>query len=102
MKTKIAIACQGGGSHAAFTAGALQFLFENDIQDKFEIVSLSGTSGGAIGAALIWYGIKKGDQDVEQRLIDFWQDNTAQTYQERLFNDFAIKSLELTSKGLLP
>lgn len=51
---------------------------------------------------MIWYGIKKGDQDVEQRLIDFWQDNTAQTYQERLFNDFAIKSLELTSKGLLP
>jgi NTE family protein len=102
MKTKIAIACQGGGSHAAFTAGALQVLFENNIQDKFEIVSLSGTSGGALGAALIWYAIKKGDSPVETRLLEFWQDNTAQTYQERLFNDFSIKTLELTSKGILP
>jgi NTE family protein len=102
MKTKIAIACQGGGSHAAFTAGALQALFENDVQDKFEIVSLSGTSGGALGATLAWYALKKGEKPVEQRLIDFWQDNSAQSPQEKFFNDFAIKNLEYTSKGLLP
>jgi len=102
MKTKIAIACQGGGAHAAFTAGAIQALFEGGIQDKFEIVSLSGTSGGAIGAALVWYAMKKSDDSVGQRLADFWKDNTAQTQQERFFNDFAIKSLELTSKGILP
>lgn len=47
-KPKIAIACQGGGSGTAFTAGVLKALFENKIHDKFEIVSLSGTSGGAI------------------------------------------------------
>lgn len=102
MKTKIAIACQGGGSHAAFTAGALQALFENGVQERFEIVGLSGTSGGALGAALTWYALKKGDNPVAQRLLDFWQDNTAQTYAERLFNDVAIKTLELTSRGLLP
>lgn len=102
MKTKIAIACQGGGSHAAFTAGALQALFESGIQDQFEIVGLSGTSGGALGAALTWYAMKKGENPVAQRLLDFWQDNTAQTYQEQLFNSFAIKTLEYTSKGLLP
>jgi NTE family protein len=102
MKTKIAIACQGGGSHAAFTAGALQVLFENNVQDEFEIVSLSGTSGGALGAALVWYALKRGDSPVENRLLEFWQDNTAQTYQERLFNDLSIKTLELTSKGILP
>jgi len=102
MKTKIAIACQGGGSHAAFTAGVFQALFENNVQDKFEIVSLSGTSGGALGAALVWYALKKGENPVEQRLVDFWKDNTAQTDQERLFNNFAIKTLELTSKGILP
>jgi NTE family protein len=101
MKTKIAIACQGGGSHAAFTAGALQALFENNVQDQFEIVSLSGTSGGALGAALVWYAIKKGENPV-RRLLEFWQDNTAQTKQERLFNDFTIKTLEYTSKGILP
>ncbi|PSB56359.1 hypothetical protein C7B61_20640 [filamentous cyanobacterium CCP1] len=102
MRTKIAIACQGGGSHAAFTAGALQALFESNIQDKFEIVSLSGTSGGALCATLVWYALKKGEHPVEQRLLEFWQDNTAQTYQERVFNDSSIKTLELTNKGLLP
>jgi NTE family protein len=101
MKPKIAIACQGGGSHAAFTAGALQALFENGVQDKFEIVSLSGTSGGALCASLAWYALKRGENPV-QRLAEFWQDNTAQTPQERLFNNVAIKTLELTSKGILP
>jgi NTE family protein len=101
MKTKIAIACQGGGSHAAFTAGALQALFENNVQDQFEIVSLSGTSGGALCASLVWYALKKGENPV-QRLGEFWQDNTAQTPQERFFNDFSIKAVEYTSKGLLP
>lgn len=101
MKTKIAIACQGGGSHAAFTAGALEALFENNVQDKFEIVSLSGTSGGALGAALVWYALKKGENPV-RHLMEFWQDNTAQTPQERLFNNFTIKTLEYTGKGVLP
>lgn len=101
MKTKIAIACQGGGSLAAFTAGALQALFENGIQDTFDITSLSGTSGGAICAALAWYSLKKGENPSE-RLANFWQDNAAQTSQERLFNDATIKTLELAGKGVLP
>ncbi|WP_233743209.1 patatin-like phospholipase family protein [Leptodesmis sichuanensis] len=102
VKTKIAIACQGGGAHAAFTAGALQALFEEGVHEKFNIVSLSGTSGGALGATLAWYALKKGEQPVWKRLSDFWQDNTAQSPQEKFFNDFAIKTLEYTSKGLLP
>lgn len=101
MKTKIAIACQGGGSHAAFTGGALQALFEHNIQDEFDIVSLSGTSGGALCAAIAWYALKKGESPV-QRLADFWKDNTAQTPKEVKFNDSAIKTQELTSKGFLP
>jgi hypothetical protein len=40
MKTKIAIACQGGGAETAFTAGALQALFEAGIDKEFEVVSL--------------------------------------------------------------
>lgn len=102
MKPKVAIACQGGGSQTAFTAGVLKALFENKIEDHFNIVSLSGTSGGAICAFLIWYALKKGDDLVWKRVIDFWEDNTAQTPQERLFNDFVIKSLELASKGIIP
>jgi NTE family protein len=101
MKTKIAIACQGGGSHAAFTSGALQALFEQGIHNEFEIVSLSGTSGGALCASLAWFSLKKGESPI-QRLTDFWKDNTAQTPQESFFNNFVIYTLELTGKGLLP
>jgi NTE family protein len=101
-KTRVAIACQGGGSQTAFTAGVLKALFENKVQDHFNIVSLSGTSGGAICAFLIWYALKKGDDVVWKRLIDFWQDNTVQTPQERLFNDSAIQTMRLISQGLIP
>jgi NTE family protein len=102
MKPKIAIACQGGGSQTAFTAGVLKALFENKVQEYFNIVSLSGTSGGAICAFFIWYALKKGDDIVWKRVLDFWEDNSAQTYQERFFNDFMIKTLELASKGVIP
>ena len=104
MKPRVAIACQGGGSQTAFTAGVLKALCEdkNRIRDHFNIVSISGTSGGAVCAFLIWYAYKKGDECLWKRLIDFWQDNTAQTPQERLFNDFVIKTTQMTSQGLIP
>ncbi len=58
-KKKIAIACQGGGSQTAFTAGVLKSFFENNVHEKKEIVSLSGTSGGAVCATLSWYSMIK-------------------------------------------
>jgi NTE family protein len=48
---RVAIACQGGGSHSAFTAGALERLLAEE-RERYEIVALSGTSGGAICALL--------------------------------------------------
>ncbi|WP_028455244.1 patatin-like phospholipase family protein [Chitinilyticum litopenaei] len=101
-RRKIAIACQGGGSQTAFTAGALDALFQHRLQDDFQIVSLSGTSGGALCATLLWYALMKGDASPTQRLLAFWQDNTAQTPAERHFNDYVIESLRATSKGQLP
>ncbi|MEN6623160.1 MAG: patatin-like phospholipase family protein [Smithella sp.] len=101
-KPKVAIACQGGGSQTAFTAGVLKALFENKIQDHFNIVSLSGTSGGALCAFFIWYALKKGDECMWKRMIDFWKDNTAQSFQERFFNYFVISMLEMTSRGSIP
>ena len=59
VKNKIAIACQGGGSQTAFTAGVLKSLFQNDVHNKKQIVSLSGTSGGAVCATLSWYSMLK-------------------------------------------
>jgi NTE family protein len=87
MKTKIAIALQGGGAETAFTAGALSALFEAGIDNDFEIVSLGGTSGGAVCATLVWYPLQTREQPVCQRLLDFWtKSNRPQSTQEHLFN----------------
>jgi NTE family protein len=102
MKTKIAIACQGGGSQAAFTAGALQALFAAGIADQFEITALTGTSGGAICAALVWYAMKRGDDPVTERLLGFWKDNTARRLSERIYNDFIVGSLRMANSGIIP
>ena len=102
MKPKIAIACQGGGSQTAFTAGVLHALFEANIQKDFEIVSLSGTSGGAVCASLVWYALKKGEQPVWERLLAFWKDNTPQSTDEWLFNDFVVKWIRAVNTGSLP
>ena len=106
MKKKIAIACQGGGSQTAFTAGVLKAFFEHNIHRENQIVSLSGTSGGAVCATLSWYSLiktSKGDTTpVEQRLLDFWRDNSTQNIFEKGFNDLLINYLELADKGLLP
>ena len=44
-KQKIAIACQGGGSQTAFTAGVLKAFFDHNIHHDKQIVGLTGTSG---------------------------------------------------------
>ena len=74
-RPKVAIACQGGGSHAAFAAGVLGRLLSEPYRDRFELVALSGTSGGAICAALAWAGmIDGGPDDAVRRLSEFWRD----------------------------
>ena len=77
-RKRIAIACQGGGSQCAFIAGALKVLFARGIQERFEIVGFSGTSGGALTAAVAWYGLLKrahGDRTPpEDRVLALWKD----------------------------
>jgi NTE family protein len=102
MKRKIAIACQGGGSQTAFTAGVLHALFEEGIQEEFEVVSLSGTSGGAVCAALVWYAIKKGEQPVWERLLAFWNDNSPLTADEQFFNNWIVQWVRAINSGLWP
>jgi NTE family protein len=50
-KKRVAIACQGGGSHTAFTASVLKGLLRSGLLQEHEVVALSGTSGGAVCAA---------------------------------------------------
>ena len=72
---KVAIACQGGGSHAAFAAGVLERLLSDELYARFELVALSGTSGGAMCSALAWGGLLLGGPaDAVRRLAGFWKD----------------------------
>ncbi len=72
---KIAIACQGGGSHAAFAAGVLVHLLGARHRERYRLVALSGTSGGAMCAALAWRGlVAAGPDEAARRLVRFWRD----------------------------
>jgi NTE family protein len=102
---KIAIACQGGGSETAFTAGVLKSFFENDLHRKKEIVSLTGTSGGAVCAVLAWYSLLRatqGDQTpIHHRIMAFWHELTAQSPPEVSFDGLLAEWMRLTDKGIV-
>ena len=59
-KKKILLALQGGGAHSAYVWGVVDRLLENE---DIEIVAISGTSGGAMVAAVLAYGMNLTDQD---------------------------------------
>ena len=59
-RPRVALACQGGGSHTAFTAGVLKTLLRGGGQD---VVGFSVKSGGAICALLACYGLLTGGSD---------------------------------------
>ncbi len=105
-KTKIAIACQGGGSQTAFTAGVLISLLTSKVNEKDSIVSLSGTSGGAVCAALAWSGLVEQAKGVRgsaaQSLESFWKDNGAENVLAHFLNQSLIDYVQLVDKGLLP
>lgn len=92
MPTTIAIACQGGGSHCAYTGGVLAALLRRvHVEDgrlllddgRYEIVGLSGTSGGAISAYLAWLDLLRMragllDASAEEFAVErFWRQNEA-------------------------
>ncbi|WP_276261429.1 patatin-like phospholipase family protein [Haloglomus litoreum] len=83
----VAIACQGGGSHTAFTAGVLRGLLRNWREDD-TLVGLSGTSGGAVNAVTAWYGLTTAGSGRACDLLDaVWDDIAAETPTERWTND---------------
>jgi NTE family protein len=94
---RVAIACQGGGTHTAFTAGVLKRLLAEE-RGGYEVVALSGTSGGAICALLAWYALLlKEDEgaDAEERaaeLLDsFWKrEVSARSFDARVLNNSIV------------
>lgn len=105
MVNKIAIACQGGGSHTAFTAGVLKRILKQR-KKQYEIAALSGTSGGAICALLAWYGILKDggeNGDTAIKMLDsFWKDMSASTFGDMLMNEWVVQSAHLQDKIAMP
>jgi NTE family protein len=100
-KKRIAIACQGGGSHTAFTAGALKRILEEK-NEKFEIVALSGTSGGAICALLAWYGLlakgkDEGKKEAIRLLESFWRDMSASSFDQMFLNAGVVWTMRMQS-----
>ncbi len=68
---KLNLALQGGGSHGAFTWGVLDRLLE---ESDVEIEGISGTSAGAMNAAVVAQGMAIGGRDEARRLLGmFWE-----------------------------
>jgi NTE family protein len=98
--TKVAIACQGGGSHTAFTAGVLKRLLREWDDDRYELVGVSGTSGGAICATAAWYGLVTGERgDAVDTLDAIWDDIAATDPLDRWTNDVAVWTSRIEAGG---
>lgn len=112
---KVAIACQGGGTHAAFTWGVLTRILETKKAwdaspkdgDTFDIVAISGTSAGALCALATWYGLSPNTADPEcgtldkaiERLDHLWTVFGATSPVETAHNMVVGSLLELKEKG---
>src|SRR6185437_12480559 len=68
----INLALQGGGSHGAFTWGVLDRLLE---EERLDIEGISGTSAGALNAAIMAQGLvnRGGRQGAKDELDTFWR-----------------------------
>lgn len=87
----IAIACQGGGSHTAFTGGVLQTLLRELDPARYRIVGLSGTSGGALCAAVAWYWLLQGKPKLAaEQLESFWQKMATTQIPDAIANQFMV------------
>lgn len=99
----IAIACQGGGSHTAFTGGVLQTLLRELDPAQHRIIGLSGTSGGALCAAIAWYWLLQGKpEQAAVQLESFWQKMATTQIPDAIANQFLVWMQRSASYLALP
>lgn len=114
-RRRVAVACQGGGTHAAFTWGVLTEILattqawdaDPDGGDTVDIAALSGTSAGALCALASWYGLTPNRADPScgsvdaaiERLDHLWTTFAARTPSETFFNQLTATVFEARSKG---
>lgn len=97
---RVAIACQGGGSHTAFTAGVLRRILATD---GIDVVALSGTSGGAICALLAWHGLVHDNRKLGIDLLDaFWREIRATAPWDAALNAWLVGAARLEGIVALP
>ena len=71
-RKRVNLALQGGGAHGAFTWGVLDRLLEDD---RIEIAAISGTSAGAMNAAILAQGMTlDGPAGARRALDSFWSE----------------------------
>lgn len=71
---KVNLALQGGGSHGAFTWGVLDRLLEEVEAGRLRIDGVTGTSAGAMNAAVLVYGLEtEGAAGARSMLDKFWR-----------------------------
>ncbi|MGO9598006.1 MAG: patatin-like phospholipase family protein [Isosphaeraceae bacterium] len=100
--SRVAIACQGGGSHTAFSAGVLQGLLRS-LPEDVEVVAISGTSGGAMCAALAWDGLVRGNPQLSiQKLQRFWEEVAASELWDQILNATLLSLVSLRNHMVLP
>jgi NTE family protein len=113
---KVAIACQGGGTHAAFTWGVLRTILATKKRwdespqdgDTFKIIAVSGTSAGALCALATWYGLAPNTADADcgtiekaiERLDFLWTTFAATTPAETAHNKMIGTLLHWKSQGV--
>lgn len=74
MTRRVALGLQGGGSHGAFTWGALDRLLEEVEAGRLEIAAISGASAGALNATVMACGLMEGGPGLARvRLGEFWR-----------------------------
>lgn len=110
---KVAIACQGGGIHGAFTAGFLDSVLRTldgvaEDERPFEIVGLSGTSAGALNCFVTWGNLthNHGRRDpiflARHGLRNLWETFSVQRPGERLTDELVALSFFLGHWGIDP
>lgn len=115
-RKRVAIACQGGGTHAAFSWGVLTEILKAkkawdegaEPGDTFDIIALSGTSAGALCAMATWYGLVPNKADPAcgtldkaiERLDYMWTIFAAKTPVETVHNQMMSTLLTMKSKGV--
>jgi len=90
MRKKVTLALQGGGAHGAFTWGVLDAFLADG---RLDVTGISGTSAGAMNAAVYADGLREGGPDrARKQLGEFWRavslDGGMSDQQRRLFDAF--------------